>query len=70
MTEDRLIALEEKLAYQEHTIHELNDALVGQQQRIDRLEARCQSLQQRLASLAERMDDAGDATTEPPPPHY
>lgn len=69
MTEDRIVALEEKLAYQEHTIHELNDALVGQQRRIDQLEARCHALQQRVAGLAERLSDDG-GREEPPPPHY
>lgn len=68
MTEDRIVALEEKLAYQEHTIHELNDALIGQQRRIDRLEERCRVLQQRVAGLAERLSD--DNGGDEPPPHY
>ncbi len=63
---DRLEALETKLAFQEHTLQELSDALVAQQARMDRLEAR-------LAMLAEQVhtrgEEGGDGP-EPPPPHY
>lgn len=66
MTAPDLEALETKLAFQEDTITALNDALVAQQARIDRLEARMALLTEQLA----RQLDAGDQPPEPPPPHY
>jgi SlyX protein len=63
-----MIDIETKLAHQEHLLSELNDALTDQQAQITRLEALCQSLIDRVKSLAEA---AG--SDEPPgerPPHY
>ena len=68
MNEQRLIALEEQLAHQEHTLQDLNDALLAQQRRLDQLQAQCRRLEQRLVSLAERLPDDPDAGE--PPPHY
>lgn len=62
----RLEALETKLAFQEYTLQQLSDALVAQQARIDRLEAR-------IAVLAEQLQTRGEDGGEPsaqPPPHY
>ena len=66
--EHRLIDLESRFSFQEETIRELSDALVRQQQRIDRLEAS-------LNVVAEQLQhgDAGDETPTPEderPPHY
>jgi len=61
----RLEALETKLAFQEDTITQLNDALVAQQSRIDLLEARIGQLVEALRALED-----GDDTPESPPPHY
>lgn len=66
MTDSRLEGLETKLAFQEDTIVQLNDALVAQQARIDRLEARIDLLTEQLRTLG----DEGEDGTEPPPPHY
>ena len=64
--ETRLEALETKVAFQEDTIQQLNDALVGQQDRIDRLEAMVFMLAEQL-----RAGEEPDAElVEPPPPHY
>lgn len=64
--EARLETLESRLAFQEDTIQQLNDALVGQQTRIDRLEALLMLMAQRFGS------DEGEPgpVVEPPPPHY
>lgn len=68
-TEHRLIELESRFSFQEETIRELSQALVRQQQRIDRLEAS-------LNVVAEQMQqgDAGDDVPHTPkderPPHY
>jgi SlyX protein len=65
---DRLIELEIKLAYQEDLLQALNNIVSEQQQQIQRLEATCQLLYERLNSLANDND-----RTEPVneiPPHY
>lgn len=62
---ERLEAMETRLAFQEHTLQELSDALIAQQTRMDRLEAR-------LALLAEQVPsgpEEGEGAPEPPP-HY
>jgi len=65
--EDRFETFESKLAFQEDTIQQLNDALVEQQLRIDHLEAS-------LRSLLERIGDGSDLPDFNPederPPHY
>ncbi len=61
----RLEALETKLAFQEDTVQQLSDALVAQQSRLDRLQARIEMLTEQL-----RAGDEGDGPPEPPPPHY
>jgi SlyX protein len=66
MDEDRLIDIETKMAHQEQLLSELNDALTDQQGQISRLESLCQSLIDRLKSLAEHADPSGDER----PPHY
>lgn len=63
---NRLEDLESKLAFQEDTLHRLNEALVAQQARIDQLEAVVRSLAGRLEASLE----GGAEMPEPPPPHY
>ena len=58
--------LQSKLEFQEHTIVELNGALVQQQHRMDRLERTLQTLLERMRGDNE-LDDPGP---ESPPPHY
>lgn len=66
--DERLIEIETKVAYQEHTIAELNDVIYRQQQQIDQLERLCKALTDRVQDMAET------ATTEKAghekPPHY
>ncbi len=67
MNEDRLTELEIKQAYQEDLVQSLNQIVSQQQIQIQRLEATCQVLYQRLQALAEVNSLASN---EPPPPHY
>ena len=59
--EARIETLETRVAYQEHTIEALNQALTAQWKEIDRLT-------RELVRLGDRLPASpGD---EPPPPHY
>jgi SlyX protein len=69
MVEDeRLIDIESKLAHQEHTIAELNDALSNQQVQIGDLEAQVRALIERVRVLSESAPAGG--SDDEPPPHY
>ena len=68
LDEQRLIDLETKIAYQENTIQELNDAVCEQRQQVDQLAATCKYLVDRIKSVE---DMAGDASSQvEKPPHY
>ncbi|MVS99986.1 SlyX family protein [Devosia marina] len=63
---ERIDALETRIAYQDQTIEELNAALTAQWQSID-------LLTKKLAMLEEQMRSGSyiaDPATERPPPHY
>lgn len=63
---DRIDTLEAHVAFQGDTIRQLNEALVAQQKRIDRLQVQFERF------VAQR-DEAGDGQGLPPderPPHY
>ncbi|MGX2040216.1 SlyX family protein [Methylocaldum sp. MU1018] len=68
MTEERLVDLETKLAYQEDTIQALNNVVCEQQKQIDQLEATCRLLVDRITQLSIAAD-AGKIVDEKPP-HY
>lgn len=68
MTEERLVDIETKLAHQEHLLLELNDVITKQQETIMRLESLCDSMVERLRSLAEMAP--GDSNVDEVPPHY
>ena len=68
MNDDRIIELEIKAAYQEDLLQELNK-IVGQQQlQIDRLEATCRLLNERIKSLS--IEDGSGENIDEVPPHY
>lgn len=68
MNEQRLIEIETRIAYQEDAQRELSDALVRQQQDIERLQRLCLALQASLAALSQ--PGPGATPAEEKPPHY
>ena len=68
MTDNRITELETKIAYQEHTIQELNDVVYRQQLQIDKVEVMCRHLMDRIQSMAETSGGVSDANERPP--HY
>jgi SlyX protein len=76
MSDDRIIELEIKTAYQEDLLQDLNKIVGQQQQQIDRLEATCRMLNERIKSLSaeasggEPFGYAQGSPVEEVPPHY
>ncbi len=68
MDDDSIIDLQSRIAHQEHTIAELNDAVSDQQTQIARLEEQVRGLTDRVRALSENVP-AGGAVDEKPP-HY
>jgi len=66
--QNRLVELETKISYQEHTIAELNDVVIRQQRQIDLLEKNVKRLQEHLQQSLP--PDVGRSDEEVPPPHY
>ncbi len=64
-----IIELQTKLAFQEQTILELDEALRAQQLQIIGLEKMIQRLRDDLVSLQHSPDSLAPEQ-EPPPPHY
>lgn len=65
--EERLTALEERLAHQDRTIEEMNAVVANQWREIDRLKRQLQLIDDQVAAV-EQMARTGKM--EPPPPHY
>lgn len=68
MTEERLVNIETKIAFQEDLIEELNKTVYQQQQKLKQLEAICTSLAKHMQSLAEAGGEGRSANERPP--HY
>lgn len=66
--ETRLVELETRVAFQEHTLQELNTVVAGQQQEILHLRRELEALRAQVRALAPALV-AGHGE-EPPPPHY
>jgi len=66
--ENRIIELEQQLAFQEDTVQKLSDALFEQQQRIDALELGIKHYEKRLRELSEGIGEVYGG--EEKPPHY
>lgn len=68
MSDDRLIELEIKAAYQEDLLQELNRIVSQQQSQIGRLEATCRLLNERINSLS--LESGTSENIDEVPPHY
>jgi SlyX protein len=66
--EERIIELETKLAYQEHTIQQLNDIVAEQQRKLDRVESSLKSLVARFRDMSEGVSNINPLHEKPP--HY
>ncbi|WDR01193.1 SlyX family protein [Devosia algicola] len=64
---ERLDALEMRIAYQDHTIDELNGTITKQWRVIDLLTRKLTLLEEQAKLTG---GGAGDTRAEPPPPHY
>jgi SlyX protein len=69
MNNDRIIELEIKAAYQEDLLQDLNKIVGQQQQQIDRLEATCKLLNERIKNLSTGTG-GGSENVDEVPPHY
>jgi SlyX protein len=69
MSEERLVEIETKIAFQEQTIKDLNDVVYEQQQEIQRLGSLCDALAKRIKDLSEFAPGI-EAPANEKPPHY
>lgn len=65
---DYLIELETKIAFQEQTIDELNQALIAQQFSLEKLQLQVKNLAERLQGIS--ASNVASRAEETPPPHY
>jgi SlyX protein len=68
MIEEHLANIEAKISFQEDLVEELNKTVYQQQQKLDRLEAVCESLARHVQSLTEARAEGMPANERPP--HY
>ncbi len=69
MSEERLVEIETRIAFQERTIKDLNDVLCEQQQEIERLGSICDALVKRVKEVSEFTQGIYAPANEKPP-HY
>lgn len=68
MSSDRLDDLEARLAFQDDTLHALNEVICKQQDQLDRLQTRYRELVDMVEALLEQQE--ARAPREQKPPHY
>ena len=69
MTDNSLIELEIKMAYQDDLLQTLNDIIATQQQQIDRLERAYKTMHERVDNLSSKIPEDASPQYELPP-HY
>lgn len=67
--EARISELESQVAFLEDAVATLDQEVLGQLHRLERLEIQLAELHRRQQQLAAR-DDTSEQIPEPPPPHY
>ena len=67
---DELIELQTRLAYQEDTIHQLNDVITKQDTDIIQLQQQMRLLAKRIDELSFANTAGNDEITNERPPHY
>jgi len=67
MTDDRIIAIETRIAFYEKTIEELSAVIYEQQKEIDFLRRKFDELENFVSA---QNSDLKDMKDESPPPHY
>ncbi len=65
---DQIEELQTKVAFQEHTIESLNDALTSQQKQMDDLSFKMKHVIDRMKSM--QTSNIAKQSEETPPPHY
>ena len=68
MSEESIIRLETKVAYQDDLIQQLNEVVIDQQKRVRDLESKTNLLSKKLEDLLELA--AEERTSGERPPHY
>lgn len=63
----QLVEIQTQLAFQEDTIHALNEVVTRQQRQMDQLQELCNSQKSELEQLASEVSPGGAAER---PPHY
>lgn len=69
MSEERMVELETKLAYQEDLLETLNSIVAAQQQQLDQMEKVCRALIERWEYMNDALKAQGAEEYEIPP-HY
>ena len=69
MSDARLVEIETKIAFQEHTIKTLNDVVCEQRRELERLGSICDTLVKRFKELSELIPEI-HAPKDEKPPHY
>ncbi len=70
MSEDRIIELEIKAAYQDELLESLNSVVARQQLQIDRLEETCKLLNDKIKALSFAASEKSLNPVDEIPPHY
>ncbi|WP_300669561.1 SlyX family protein [Desulfoluna sp.] len=68
MSDDRLMDIETKLAFQEHTVDDLNEVIIEQQKEIDGLRKAVDYLLDKMEQLVDTHMERAPADDKPP--HY
>ncbi len=68
--DDRIVELESRLAFQEHSLNELNEVVTAQQEQIDALRSALQLLESRLSLLVAQTGEPSAKPEDEIPPHY